>query len=147
MLLNGKVLVQGGSRVTARELYDPDRCTWTATGSGSDLGPLESRATLLLTDGCWSQEESATIWHDRRGSVELYDPRTGRLRKHDSGAVGADTVTLPRDGWALVTAAAMRSSAEIYETDSGPAVPSISLLYHADQILSFDLSGAGALEQ
>jgi hypothetical protein len=152
LLLNGKVLVQGGSRVYSAELYDRDRGTWTATGSLT-WDRLESTATLLrdgrlLVTGGYSNGSDIVV-----ANAELYDPTAGTWTEIEmSQARWAHRATLLPNGNVLITGGAdasltANSSAEIYETHSGPAVPSISLLYHAAHIVSFYWSGPGALEQ
>ena len=73
LLRDGKVLVT--AMTTARELYDPDSGTWTATGKM--ITPRHSQTATLLPDGkvlVAGGHAPPTLPTD---SAELYDPDTG----------------------------------------------------------------------
>lgn len=108
LLLDGKVLVAGGSEnngtsaQVSAELYDPATGTWTATGSMNTARTLPD-ATLLgngdvLLVGGVGEDHSALA------TAELYDPQSGLW--HAAGDMSsarlAASATLLRDGDVLV---------------------------------------------
>ena len=152
LLPNGKVLVAVGNRLSTAELYDPGSGSWSPTGSLA-WDRMWSTATLLrngqvLIAVGYSQATDTPI-----SSGELYDPPTGTWTETAmNDAHFAHTATLLPNGKVLVAGGlgwglSLLSSAELYEPDSNGAVPSITLLHHSDQIMSFSWSGAGTLEQ
>jgi WD40 repeat protein len=117
LLLNGKVLVAGGSlgdpgvgyaSLSSAELYDPASRTWAATGR---MGARRSGHTAtLLRDG------RVLVAGD--GSAELYDPASGTWTATGNMTTphGGGTATLLRDGRVLVVS---DGSAELYDPASG----------------------------
>jgi N-acetylneuraminic acid mutarotase len=152
LLLNGKVLAAGGGRTFTAELYDPDSGTWSATGSLT-WDRDYCRATLLrngqvLITGGYQQETDTPM-----SSGEVYDPTTGTWTEMPMNEPHfSHTATVLPNGKVLVAGGngwnvRLLSSAEVYEPDSDGAIPSITILHNANQIMSFSWSGVGTLEQ
>ena len=120
LLLNGKVLVAGGSDggtviAPSAELFDPETRSWTATGSMAQ--GRQGHTATLLRDGRvlvagGSGAQGATL-----ASAELYDPARGSWTATGSmGDARADhTATLLPDGRVLVIGGFGRASAELYD--------------------------------
>lgn len=152
LLLNGKVLVAGGVRISTAELYDPESGTWSPTGSliwDRDF----CKATLLrngqvLVTGGFQQGPDRGI-----SSAELYHPDTGTWTEIPMNGVRfSHSATLLPDGRVLVAGgndASLRalSTAELYEPDHAGPPPSLSIVRNADRTASLLWTGAGALEQ
>ena len=90
MLLNGKVLVAGGSAVTgdpftSAELYDPLTETWTSTGSLTTARRLHT--ATLLPDGRVLVVGGEGIGGVPLSSAEIYNPGSGIWSA--AGTVGA----------------------------------------------------------
>ncbi|HLB36939.1 MAG TPA: kelch repeat-containing protein, partial [Gemmatimonadales bacterium] len=111
LLPDGRVLVVGGASgddggilLTSAELYDPDRQTWTTTGS-MVVARYGHTATLLpdgrvhVTSGCCGPDENWPLM----ASTELYDPGTGSWTAAGAGQIpGGPTATLLLGGQVLV---------------------------------------------
>jgi hypothetical protein len=152
LLLNGKVLVAGGYGTFTAELYDPDSGTWSATGSLTWDRDF-CRATMLrngqvLVTGGYQQETDTPM-----SSGEVYDPTTGTWTEIPMNEPHFEhTATLLANGKVLIAGGngwnvSLLSSAELYEPDTDSATPSLTILHHANQIMSFSWSGVGTLEQ
>jgi hypothetical protein len=72
LLLNGRVLVAGGSGLASAELYDPSTGLWTATGSMT-AGRYEHTAVLLGSGQVLVAGGSNTA-SPSLSSAELYTP-------------------------------------------------------------------------
>jgi N-acetylneuraminic acid mutarotase len=128
LLVNGKVLVAGGSShdLASAELYDPATGTWTATGR---LGSGRHGATAtLLPNGkvlvAGGRNESPPPFGSWLASVELYDPTTGTWTATGSLATEREghVATLLPNGKVLVAGGYKGSylaSAELYDPVSG----------------------------
>jgi len=140
LLLNGKVLVTGGSDATGplatAELYDPATGRWTATGNMTT--PRFSHTATLLPDGM-VLVSGGTATHTlgmhqppSLASAELYDPATGVWTATSSMGTPrtGHTATLLRDGKVLVAGGGglgsaigytlpTEASAELYDPATG----------------------------
>lgn len=152
LLLNGKVLVASGNRTFTAELYDPESGTWSATGSLTwdrdyCTATLLRNGQVLVTGG-YQQETDTPV-----ASGEVYDPTTGTWAEMPMNEPHfSHTATLLPNGKALVAGGVgwglqLLSSAEVYEPDADTALPSITVLHNANQIMSFSWNGVGTLEQ
>ena len=128
LLLNGKVLVAGGSAprpLASAELYDPASGTWTSTGSLTTKR-YQHTATLLpdgkvLVAGGYNTTQGNVV-----ASAELYDLVSGTWTVTGSlaNARAEHTATLLPNGKVLVAAGSPFSggpltSAELYDPASG----------------------------
>jgi hypothetical protein len=161
LLLNGKVLVAGGSTdgrkaLASAELYEPVRGSWTATGLM--VSPRESQTATLLPSG---KVLFAGGYRDFEAlaSAELYDPATGTWATTGTmiRARGYHTATLLPNGKVLVaggrsnnssTGSAL-SSAELYDPTTGRWTATGNLIkahtYHTATLLrDGDVLVAGA---
>ncbi|MDX6385578.1 MAG: hypothetical protein QOK48_3151, partial [Blastocatellia bacterium] len=113
LLLNGKVLVAGGStnggRTTSAELYDPATGAWTSTGSLSNTR-VGHTATLLpdgrvLVAGGGPTAPMPGGLLSAVAIAELYNPATGTWRPTGSLVKARDhhTATLLPNGKVLIT--------------------------------------------
>ena len=133
LLQDGRVLVAGGSsidrsdEIASAELYDPESGTWTAADR---MGvPRAGAATVLLPD-C-----TVLVVGGRRNpnaQAELYDPASGTwsaLPDPDQARIGGtDSMTLLRDGRALVSRGLQAASLYDYTTKSwGSTAPMVQL--------------------
>jgi Kelch motif protein/galactose oxidase-like protein len=152
LLLNGKVLVASGNRTFTAELYDPASGTWSATGSLTWDRDF-CTATLLrngqvLIAGGYQQETDTPV-----ASGEVYDPASGTWTEIPMNEPHfSHTATLLANGKVLIAGGngwnvSLLSSAELYEPDPDGATPFMTILYNANQIMSFYWTGAGTLEQ
>jgi N-acetylneuraminic acid mutarotase len=117
LLVNGKVLVAGGSNTNSAELYDPATGQWSATGSLST--PRFSHIAVRLANG------KVLVAGGYRGppytsltTTEIYDPATGAWSATDNLSIGRANhkATLLADGRVLVTGGYPNvSSAELYD--------------------------------
>ncbi|PTL75682.1 hypothetical protein DAT35_53680 [Vitiosangium sp. GDMCC 1.1324] len=122
LLLNGKLLVAGGSdggqAVKTAELYDPATGVWTATGpmGGAHFvhcATLLASGMVLVTGGDDGTKPIAT--------AELYDPATGTWRAATpmSTPRSGHTTTLLKDGRVLVVGGSSGTealaTAELYD--------------------------------
>src|ERR1035437_1205776 len=114
-LLDGRVLIAGGSGDASAELYDP------ASGTFRSIGPMtairsQPTAVLLLDGRVLLVGGSADLT-----SVELYDPQTGKFTKTGSmtTARAGATATLLSDGRVLVAGGSGLASAEVYDPRTG----------------------------
>jgi N-acetylneuraminic acid mutarotase len=129
LLLDGTVLVAGGDVATnehpfealaTAELYDPRTGRWTPTGSLLEVRNGHS-ATLLpngtvLVAGCCN----GRVGGPRRGSVEVYDPRTATWAATGDLTIGAaGTLTLLGDGTVLMAGGEGTGRAELYDPGTG----------------------------
>jgi len=126
-LLNGKVLVVGGSGdsntpLDSAELYDPVSGTWSMTGHLS--APRLLHTATLLADGrilvAGGQTSAAPPVFGRTNSAELYDPFSGTwTRTANLGAPRSwHTATLLNNGKVLVAGGFSSDSlgtAELYD--------------------------------
>jgi hypothetical protein len=152
LLLDGKVLAAANSRTFTAELYDPNSRTWSPTGSLT-WDRDYSTATILrngqvLVTGGYQQETDTPM-----SSGEVYDPTTGTWTEIPMNEPHfSHTATLLANGKVLVAGGlgwglSLLASAEVYEPDADTAIPSITILHNANQIMSFSWRGAGTLEQ
>jgi N-acetylneuraminic acid mutarotase len=123
LLLNGKVLVAGGTNVSdtllaSAELYDPATENWSDTGSlrtsrANHTATLLPNGKVLVAGGGYGDDYSLA-------SAELYDPATGTWSYTGSLSMGrlAYTATLLTDGRVLATGGSMiynpLTTAELY---------------------------------
>ena len=132
LLLNGKVLVTGGSGPgpnsppAATQLYDPASGTWSATGDMVE--PHYGRTATLLDNGKVLVVGGLSSNPDSPGltSAELYDPASGTWTATGNmiAAHGRNTATLLPNGKVLVAGAGSNGSgllvsAELYDPRSG----------------------------
>jgi N-acetylneuraminic acid mutarotase len=136
LLLNGKVLVTGGTSPTdfsgrsyslsSSELYDPVTGTWSATGSLAM--PLSDHTATLLLDGkvlvTGGESNGASF-----ATTQLYDPATGSWSTTGSMATARywHTATLLNNGKVLVVGGSGNSdnnkTAELYDPATGTWSP------------------------
>ncbi len=117
-LMDGRVLVVGGTRDGSAEIYDPESGTFSATGSMVTQGiPTSSTATLLCDGTVLVTEVDSEIYNPATGTFAvtrtpvgpaiarlpdgevllaggvLYNPRSGQVipPKHTNVAIGTDT--------------------------------------------------------
>jgi N-acetylneuraminic acid mutarotase len=131
LLLNGKVLVTGGSNANnnylgTSELYDPSTGAWTATGSLA--APRELHTATLLPDGrvlVAGGNDDANGQGIFLSSVEIYNPATGTWTAGPSLGTAREghSATLMPDGRVLVVAGA--GNGNTYLTDAELFDPSI----------------------
>ena len=107
VLLNGRVLIMGGSGLASAELFDPATGRFSSTGSMSGVRPechcgirflvLTHASSVLLTDG-------RVFVSGGSASAELYDPATGRFTTTPPVPCDASrgALTALRDGRVLV---------------------------------------------
>ena len=132
LLLNGTVLVAGGSSPGTSELFDPGTGTWAA--SGEMMGAREGHTATLLTDGRVlvvggvraGPDENGVGGNNPLSSAELFDPATGSWSAAEAmlAARGrGHTATLLPSGSVLVVGGYpggnMLPSAELYDPVTG----------------------------
>jgi uncharacterized delta-60 repeat protein len=132
LLLNGKVLVTGGSNANnnylgTSELYDPSTGAWTATGSLA--APRELHTATLLPDGrvlVAGGNDDANGQGVFLSSVEIYNPATGTWTAGPSMGTAREghSATLMPDGRVLVCAGAGNgntylTTAELFDPSIG----------------------------
>ncbi|MEJ8859541.1 putative Ig domain-containing protein [Variovorax robiniae] len=138
LLLNGKVLVAGGSRnLTTAVLFEPATGEWSSTGSTSSSH--EGASATLMADGRVLIAGGGVV------ATELYDPATSgwSSRGNLAQARVSHTATRLLDGRVLVTGGAVGSTvvstAELYNPSSGTWVPTGDLgqprVYHGAALL------------
>lgn len=157
LLHHGEVLVLGGSDGTTAALYDYNSGTWTPTSSmltmrGDGTMTVLPNGKVLLAGG--SIRLATGGWRYSVSSAELYDPIPGTWTATASMTIGRSehTATLLPNGKVLfaggrISGVDPQSSAELYVPDSDGLPPSITILHHSNQILSFSWRGVGILEQ
>jgi hypothetical protein len=125
VLLNGKVLVAGGSAVTGItntcELYDPATGTWAFTGS-LNTSRNQHTATLLPNGKVLVAGGVGLVAYQT--SAELYDPATGIWTTINSMITsrGSHTATLLTNGTVLVAGGyngTHQSGTEIFNPSNG----------------------------
>ncbi len=120
LLGNGKVLVAGGSALTAlssAELYDPPTGSFAATGSMS--GARNNHTATLLVDGRVLAVGGGLV--SERMSAETYDATTGSwtLTGPLSGRHAGHTALRLADGRVLVAGDNTESKVEIFDPAGG----------------------------
>jgi hypothetical protein len=133
LLLNGKVLIAGGSgdgfhALASAELYDPSTRTFAPTGSMimpryAHLATLLANGRVLIAGGTQDVNGGAFVF-----TAEIYDPSTGVFTATgDLTSIGGgvyafpgDVTTLLPDGRVFVAAT---NNAEIYDPQSGTFTP------------------------
>ena len=124
-LLNGRVLVAGGSYSNTAELYDPATRTWLPTGNMiSNAAASSGRAfhsAVLLTNGqvlVMGGKDSWT-WTQRYSSAELYNPSndTWTATGEMSTPRGDPAACLLPNGKVIVVGSA--PGAELYDPETG----------------------------
>jgi hypothetical protein len=135
LLLDGRVLITGGSDVFAHalasaELYDPKTGTFSATGSMATTRGFHT-ATLLLDGRVLITGGDDEGWGNGHflASAEIYDPKTGTFKPTGSMAArrSSHTATLLADGRVLIAGGynevndgnTSLASAEIYSPKTG----------------------------
>lgn len=142
-LLDGRVLVIGGTSGSSAEVYDPSSGTWTQTGAPTGH-PTASDTATVLTNGdvlLVGYEFSAQIYHPSSGSWET----TGQMiqrRSHHSATVLADGRVLVAGGW---IGGPVISSAEIYDPNVATWTATGSMLHQAEPNASMLLSDGSVL--
>jgi Galactose oxidase, central domain len=119
LLLDGRVLIAGGSGATA-ELYDPTSETFTATGNMT-VARSGHTATLLADKTLPNYGYVLVVGRDSSDqTAELYDPTTGTFTATGSMVVAHDepTATLLQNGQVLI-AGGGTASAELYNPATG----------------------------
>jgi hypothetical protein len=111
LLLNGKVLITGGSDPThpgsalaSTELFNPDTGTFTATGNM--ITGRSSHSSTLLPDGrVLIAGGTSSDFSDRLATAEIYNPDTGTFSSTGSmvTAQAGHTATLLNNGKVLIT--------------------------------------------
>lgn len=125
LLLNGKVLVTGGTgagtagTLSSSELYDPTTGNWSATGSLTNS--RTNHTATLLPSGKVLVTGGVSQYSTNLSSSELYDPATGTWTETSRLITGrySHTATLLSNTHVLVTGgynatAGALSSAELY---------------------------------
>ena len=137
LLVNGRVLMAGGSTDASAELYDPKTGTFSSTGS---MTPAQggTTATLLVNGRVLMAGGMAFYPGSAFGAVlawaELYDPKNGTFSPTGSmaSARGGATATLLTDGRVLVAGGLASpnylASAELYDPKTGAFVESGSMV-------------------
>jgi WD40 repeat protein len=131
LLVDGRVLIAGGSSDGTAELYDPQTATFSPTGPMNVVRVRGQTATVLhdgrvlLTGGT-----DDSLSENPLASAELYDPKPGKFVTTASmrHARSGHTATLLRDGRVLIVGDSDRSfeshtSAELYDPTTGQFVP------------------------
>src|SRR5258708_7838772 len=125
LLLNGKVLVAGGSdgtnALSSAELYDLSTGTWSVTGAlrskrRADTATLLPNGQVLV----WGGASGTDPFDGILASMELYDPATGLWNLTQTGDPRTDhTATLLRNGKVLIAggvdSATTLGSVELYD--------------------------------
>ena len=132
LLVNGRVLMAGGSTDASAELYDPKTGTFSSTGS---MTPAQGGTTAtLLVNGRVLMAGGSTD-----ASAELYDPKTGTFSSTGSmtPAQGGTTATLLVNGRVLMAGGmafypgsafgAVLAWAELYDPKNGTFSPTGSM--------------------
>ena len=118
LLLDGKVLIAGGTTISANppvpvlasaELYDPERGTFSPTGNMTR--PHSGHTATLVPDG--------RVLIVDRNSAELYDPSTGTFLETGGPDILAGTATLLDTGKVLIAAA----TPQLYDPATGTVAP------------------------
>jgi WD40 repeat protein len=121
LLLDGRVLVAGGSGNASAELYDPQTGTWTATGSMIKM--RSGHTATLLRDGrvLVAGGLGGDVSAERYDSAELYDPATGTWIATGTMTESRanHTATMLDDGTVLAVGGADSASAELYDPQTG----------------------------
>ena len=125
LLLNGKVLVTGGTgagtagTLSSSELYDPTTGNWSATGSLTN--PRTWHTATLLPSGKVLVTGGVSQYSTNLSISELYDPATGTWTQTSNLITGrySHTATLLSNSHVLVTGgynatAGALSSSELY---------------------------------
>jgi len=137
LLLDGRVLIAGGSNGTTAELYDPQ------TGSFSPTGPmnvvrLRGHTAALLEDGrvLVTGGTDDSLAASPLASAELYDPKTGTFALTGAMAYARSghTATRLADGRVLIVGNEGNSfgppiAAEIYDPPTGRFVSTGAPVY------------------
>ena len=131
LLLDGRVLIAGGSKDNSAEMYDPQTGTFSPAGPMSVVRVRGHTATLLqdgrvlITGGT---DDSLSV--SPLAAAELYDPKTGKFVPTGSmvNARSGHTASLLRDGRVLIVgdyegSGSMRTAAELYDPKAGRFVP------------------------
>jgi WD40 repeat protein len=131
LLLDGRVLIAGGSGDDTAELYDPKTGTFSSTGP-MNVARVRGQTATLLQDGrvLIAGGSDNSLAQNALASAELYDPKTGEfvLTGSMAHARAGHTATLLLDGRVLIVGDSDRSfearpSAELYDPTTGGFVP------------------------
>ena len=130
LLLDGRVLIAGGSRDNSAELYDPQTGTFSPTGPINVVRVRGHTATLLqdgrvlITGGTDDSLSASPL-----AAAELYDPKTGKFVPTGSmaHARSGHTATLLPDGHVLIvgdygTSFGTAIAAELFDPTTGQFV-------------------------
>ena len=130
LLLDGRVLIAGGSRDNSAELYHPQTGTFSPTGPMSVVRVRGHTSTLLqdgrvlITGGTDDSLSASPL-----AAVELYDPKTGKFVPTWSMAYARSghTATLLPDGRVLIvgdygTSFGTAIAAELFDPTTGQFV-------------------------
>jgi len=123
-LIDGKVLIAGGSDIVAAEIYDPSNGTFVATGEMS--GARYGHTATLLPDGKVLIAGGRLVNGAVLASAEVYDPSTGTFAA--TGDMGTarynHTATLLNNGKVLIAGGETSdylkaAGAELYDPSTG----------------------------
>jgi hypothetical protein len=130
LLLDGRVLIVGGTADRSAELYDPATGTFSLTGSMAESQP--GATATLLRDGrvLIAGGTDGSLYENPVASAELYDPKTGIFSPTGSMTTArfTHTATLLSGGRVLIVGDEDRSfdakpSAEFYDPSTGTFAP------------------------
>ncbi len=130
LLLDGRVLIAGGSNDNTAELYDPQTGTFSPTGP-TNVVRMHGHTATLLQDGrvLITGGTDDSLAANPLASAELYDPKTGKFVPTGSmaHARSGHTATLLPDGHVLIVgdyegSGSTRTAAELYDPKTGEFV-------------------------